>query len=259
MSKIRKMSPEKGIILAASEGKRMLPLTNYLPKPLIPVQEKPLIVHSIENLERLGTKDIVITLEPRLGAMVQHSIENSYFGESNVEFVYQEKRNGIGFAILKCKNLIGDNSFLVGFPDEFHPNVKNLNASAFNADGTILVIRKQENPSDLIDNLNVSVDEQTRRVVKVSKISAGQKPFGQYHLCGIMAFSPRFFEVLEKFKERKEFFSRGEFSTDRSIQYLIDSGAPVIYVECGGFYTNINTMEDLVTVYRYLYFGDKEK
>ncbi|ANJ68407.1 hypothetical protein A9404_09620 [Halothiobacillus diazotrophicus] len=52
----------RAMILAAGRGERMRPLTDHTPKPLLPVQGKPLIVHHIERLVHCGIQDIVINL-----------------------------------------------------------------------------------------------------------------------------------------------------------------------------------------------------
>lgn len=54
--------PIRAMILAAGRGERLRPLTDHTPKPLIPVQGKPLIVHHIERLAKAGITDIVINL-----------------------------------------------------------------------------------------------------------------------------------------------------------------------------------------------------
>ncbi|WP_298220277.1 N-acetylmuramate alpha-1-phosphate uridylyltransferase MurU [Halothiobacillus sp.] len=52
----------RAMILAAGRGERLRPLTDHIPKPLIPIQGKPLIVHHIERLAKAGITDIVINL-----------------------------------------------------------------------------------------------------------------------------------------------------------------------------------------------------
>ena len=50
----------KAMILAAGRGERLRPLTDNMPKPMVPVLGKPLIVYHIEKLAALGIVDIVI-------------------------------------------------------------------------------------------------------------------------------------------------------------------------------------------------------
>ncbi|MEZ0121175.1 MAG: N-acetylmuramate alpha-1-phosphate uridylyltransferase MurU [Candidatus Reddybacter sp.] len=50
----------KAMILAAGFGKRLRPLTEYTPKPLLEVHGKPLIVYHLEALARAGVKEVVI-------------------------------------------------------------------------------------------------------------------------------------------------------------------------------------------------------
>ena len=68
------------MILAAGLGKRMRPLTDNCPKPLLAVAGKPLIVHHIEQLAALGITEIVIN-HAYLGHMIEDALgDGSQFG-----------------------------------------------------------------------------------------------------------------------------------------------------------------------------------
>jgi MurNAc alpha-1-phosphate uridylyltransferase len=56
------MSALRAMLLAAGRGERMRPLTDTVPKPLLTVRGKPLIVWHLERLARLGVKQVVINL-----------------------------------------------------------------------------------------------------------------------------------------------------------------------------------------------------
>jgi MurNAc alpha-1-phosphate uridylyltransferase len=60
----------RAMILAAGRGERMRPLTDTLPKPLIPVAGKPLIQWHIEKLAAAGITDIIIN-HAWLGALIE--------------------------------------------------------------------------------------------------------------------------------------------------------------------------------------------
>ena len=76
------------MILAAGRGERMQPLTDETPKPLLPVNGKPLIEYHIEALVRGGIHDIVINLawlgsqiRDRIGDGAKYGINISYSDE----------------------------------------------------------------------------------------------------------------------------------------------------------------------------------
>jgi MurNAc alpha-1-phosphate uridylyltransferase len=50
----------RAMILAAGRGERLRPLTDQVPKPLVEVGGKPLIVHHLENLARAGFREVII-------------------------------------------------------------------------------------------------------------------------------------------------------------------------------------------------------
>jgi MurNAc alpha-1-phosphate uridylyltransferase len=56
------VSIARAMVLAAGRGERMRPLTDSVPKPLLEVRGKPLIVYHLEKLARLGVQQVVINL-----------------------------------------------------------------------------------------------------------------------------------------------------------------------------------------------------
>ena len=51
----------KAIILAGGRGKRLRPITDKIPKPLIPINNKPLIERTIKYLKKYGVTEIIIS------------------------------------------------------------------------------------------------------------------------------------------------------------------------------------------------------
>ena len=78
----------KAMVLAAGRGERMRPITDRIPKPLVPVAGKPLIAYHLEALARAGIRDIVINLS-HLGAQIPAALgDGSRFG---VRIVYSDE------------------------------------------------------------------------------------------------------------------------------------------------------------------------
>ncbi len=106
------------MLLAAGRGERMRPLTDHLPKPLLQVGGKPLIVWHIEKLVRAGIGDIVINhahlgiqIETTLGDGSQFGARIHYSAEGNA----LETAGGIAYAL----PLLGDAPFVVINSDIF--------------------------------------------------------------------------------------------------------------------------------------------
>lgn len=100
------------MILAAGRGERMRPLTDHIPKPLLQVGGKPLIVWHLERLATGGFKEVVIN-HAHLGAQIENALGNgSQWGLSIVysaEQVALETAGGIANAL----PLLGTSPFLV--------------------------------------------------------------------------------------------------------------------------------------------------
>jgi N-acetyl-alpha-D-muramate 1-phosphate uridylyltransferase len=103
----------KAMVLAAGRGERMRPITDRIPKPLVPVAGKPLIVYHLEALARAGVRDVVINLAYR-GAQIREALEDgSRYG---VRIAYSEEGPDpieTGGGIFKALPLLGAQPFIV--------------------------------------------------------------------------------------------------------------------------------------------------
>lgn len=100
------------MILAAGRGKRMMPLTEHTPKPLLPVMGKPLLQYHIENLKKANITNIVIN-HCYLGSQIE-----TYFGNGNqygVNITWSTESHPLETAggIKKALPLLGQAPFLV--------------------------------------------------------------------------------------------------------------------------------------------------
>ncbi|XQF93109.1 N-acetylmuramate alpha-1-phosphate uridylyltransferase MurU [Pseudoalteromonas espejiana] len=102
----------KAMILAAGRGKRMMPLTQSMPKPMLKVATKPLIEHHINNLKAAGITDIVINLAWQ-GDKIKSYFKNGADFGVNIEYS-QEVEGGLETAggIIQALPLLGE-TFIV--------------------------------------------------------------------------------------------------------------------------------------------------
>ncbi len=104
------------IILAGGRGKRLRPITDYVPKPLIPLNNIPLIEWQINYLKKFGVKEVVIcagykaemiknflNMKDNLGVKIKFSVEKTPLGTGGAI-----KQAGLSINDKSCLVLNGD-------------------------------------------------------------------------------------------------------------------------------------------------------
>lgn len=110
----------RAMILAAGRGERMRPLTDTLPKPLLAVHGKALIVWHLERLARNGFSDVVINIAHLGSKIVEYLGDGSQYGLS-ISYSDEQDSGALESAggIKKALPLLGDAPFLVVNGDIF--------------------------------------------------------------------------------------------------------------------------------------------
>ncbi|MGU5768289.1 N-acetylmuramate alpha-1-phosphate uridylyltransferase MurU [Aeromonas allosaccharophila] len=102
----------KAMILAAGRGERMRPLTDLLPKPLLAVGGKPLIVHHIEKLKSAGVTELVINHAWLGHKLVEVLGDGSALGVT-IHWSAEESALETAGGIVQALPLLGAEPFLV--------------------------------------------------------------------------------------------------------------------------------------------------
>ena len=104
----------KAMILAAGLGTRMQPLTAHLPKPLLSVGGKPLIVWHLERLKRNGFQEVVINIA-WLGYKIPEILGNGEQFGLSIEYSDEQGEAALETAggIIKALPILGAEPFLV--------------------------------------------------------------------------------------------------------------------------------------------------
>lgn len=133
-----KMKIKKAIIPAAGLGTRVLPASKALPKEMLPIVDKPAIQYIVEEAVKAGITDILIITNRGKGVIedhFDHSIElenmlrqrgNNEMLETlekvanlaNIYFVRQRVTRGLGDAVLRAREFVGNEPFAVLYGDD---------------------------------------------------------------------------------------------------------------------------------------------
>src|SRR3989344_5433342 len=107
---------KQAVILASGEGVKLRPFTYEIPKPLIPVNGRPLLEHGIELLQQYGITDIVITIS-HLADKIKEYFEDGGRWGVHITYVEEPEPTGTGGALRAAQRHLSDTPFVLLYGD----------------------------------------------------------------------------------------------------------------------------------------------
>jgi UTP--glucose-1-phosphate uridylyltransferase len=217
-------SVRKAVVLAAGYGTRLLPATKAQPKESLPLVDKPIIQYTVEEAAASGISQVIIVTAAGKRAVEDHfdrSLEleialrekgdHARLAEiqrisdlADIVYVRQKEQKGIGHAVLQAKEIVGNEPFLLLFPDDVilaEVPVSKQMVEVFDAHGGS-VIAVQEVPDGEVEQYGiVGGDPVTDRVVKlnmlVEKPKLEEAP-SRLAIVGRYVLTPEIFGIIER-------------------------------------------------------------
>ncbi len=194
----------KAIIPVAGIGKRLRPITNKIPKTLLPIAGKPIIEYILDSLKQTSVTDVILVIG-HLKEMIEDFVKDRK--DFNYHLVVQDEIAGIAHAVMKTEKLfnedepvlivLGDTIFIVDFnkftkSNDIALGVKTVEAPSLfgivKLDKTGTYIKDlKEKPMQYIGNLAIAgiyffpVAKDLFISIN-SLISKGEKTLGEYQL-----------------------------------------------------------------------------
>jgi len=185
----------KAVILAGGKGTRGKPYTEFFPKAMSPIDDKPLIDYVVKYLKSFNfIKEVIIVSDFNgLGGQIKN-----YFGnQKNISFV-QDSQSGTGGDLLHIeKNLKGESEFLLWFVDNLCAvDIKKMRAIFKEKKSSATIAtrtkRKEETGFAIVEN----------GIIKEFK----EKPIMKLHLSeclGIYMLGPDIIKRIKKLKKKE--------------------------------------------------------
>jgi mannose-1-phosphate guanylyltransferase len=182
---------KKAFVLSAGLGTRLQPLTDKIPKPLIPIDGKPLLDHWLKLFLSHGINSLCINSHHLHDAMIRYV--ETISPEFKVQLVYEEKLLGSAGTLLRNKEFVkGEDEFLVVYAD----NLTNANLSA---------LADKQRKGDHVATLGLfrtdfpqacGIAEVDENGTVINFIEKPKKPKSNLAFCGLMVASPELFEWI---------------------------------------------------------------
>ncbi len=204
------------IILAAGRGERLRPLTDTIPKPLLPIKGQP-IIKSLEILSEVGFEKANIVIGYK-GNMIQKYLSAQDDIKIKINFYQQKEFLGSGHALMQAKPGVSQDFVYLASDTVFQANEIM----------EIIKIYKKNSPQIIMALKKVPQEQLGRRSTvkvtkekKIEKIIEKPKPNQELNLTSaapLGIFSPLIWNYLDKLKPNKS----GIYELATAIQEMID-------------------------------------
>lgn len=207
----------KAVILAAGQGTRLRPVTLTMPKPLVPVANKPLIGYAIDVLRGAGLEEIGVVVNDLDSPIVSQLGNGAEYGV-HLDYIVQTEQKGLAHAIGLTREFVGDEPFCVLLGDNIFQDKMEHLLREFPASSAELAIALIEVPDPQRFGVAEVRDGKIARVVEKPK-----EPPSNLAISGAYLFRSSIFNAIDHIKPSW----RNELEITDAIQYVISSGAEV--------------------------------
>ena len=218
------MRIRKAIIPAAGLGTRVLPASKALPKEMLPIVDKPAIQYIVEEAVKAGITDILIITNRGKGVIedhFDHSIEleamlkkrgNTEMLQqlektahlANIYYIRQKETKGLGDAVLRAKEFVGDEPFAVLYGDDVIigeiPAIGEL-CEVYEKYGKSVVGIKPVSDELIVKYSSLKIEEVGEKIFNVTDMiekPALSEKFSNYSVLGRCVLDSEIFSILEK-------------------------------------------------------------
>ncbi|OGC04322.1 hypothetical protein A2276_06970 [candidate division WOR-1 bacterium RIFOXYA12_FULL_43_27] len=195
----RKEKETQALIMAAGYGTRLEPLTTAVPKPMMPIVNKPCMLHNLELLKRYGIKRVTCNIHYHPEQIENYFMDGEKFGVS-LSYSYEEKLLGTAGGVKKMGEGI-DRTFIVLSSDA----LTDINLSkmlAFHKEKGVLATMALCEVSDVTQFGVVVLDEKSGRVTAFQEKPKQEEALSRLVNTGIYIFEP---EILDMIPEGKPY------------------------------------------------------
>jgi bifunctional UDP-N-acetylglucosamine pyrophosphorylase/glucosamine-1-phosphate N-acetyltransferase len=209
----------KALILAAGHGLRMGPLTSDKPKPLLPVAGKPILQHTLEQLQNAGIGEVWIIVGWKKERLMSYLRELDL--KIKINYIYQEKQLGTAHAIGMAESEI-DESFLSLNGDVLVEAgiIKDMVKSFSKHKGTMMAAAKVDDISRFGE-----VIFKDGKVQKIIEKGGYERP--GWINAGIYAFKPDVFDYIRNTEQSP----RGEYEITDTLELIMEEDKAGVMVQ----------------------------
>ncbi|WP_100331567.1 nucleotidyltransferase family protein [Bacillus xiapuensis] len=193
----------KGVILAGGKGERLKPFTNSLPKPMIPLLNKPLLEYNLELLKKQGIYEVILTVCYKKETIIEYFGDGSRFG---MHLSYIEEKDPLGTAgsLFRHRELFQEPAVVIS--GDSLTNLSLEQAIRFhNANQALFTLAAVEKKS--VEGLGICLTDDSGRLIDFCEKPSKEHIFSYLVNTGIYIIEPELFQ-------RYPFFGKVDFAKE---------------------------------------------
>ena len=228
----------KAMIMAAGVGSRLEQLTSRLPKPLVPIVNKPVMDILIERLHRAGINNIVANTHYFADKIINRYTTNSL--GINFKYVHEENLSGTAGGVKKCQKFFdeGDDFLVLSADGLSNININEIINSHIKS-GAIATMGVKEVPKEEISKFGVVVKDENCFVREFQEKPPVEKAKSNLINTGIYVFNYKIFDYIPE----NTFY---DFAKD-VFPKLLENGIKINTYNLSEYWSDIGTISQYIS------------
>jgi len=233
----------KAMVFAAGQGERLRPLTDKIPKALVPVAGRPMIDYPLLLLRHYGIREVIINLY-HLGEQIEAYLSDG--AKLGLEITYSKEQELLdtGGGLLKAKPFLQDGTFIVINTDVLIdlPLANLINFHRAKKAAATLALR----PDPLADQYgSMDIDSEGRicRFLLAKRPAAPAGPYTKLMFTGVQILEPKIFEYMPSDGSSAKFGT-----TKDTYPKMLLAGEALCGFRFDGFWQDVGTAERIKQV-----------
>jgi glucose-1-phosphate thymidylyltransferase len=233
----------KALVLAGGKGSRLRPFTYSMPKQLLPIANKPVLWHVLENIRDAGICEVGVIVGDRAEEIRAALGDGSQFS-LEITYIEQDAPHGLAHCVMIAEDFLGQDDFVMYLGDNILVGGIARMADEFRAShcDARVVVTKVPDPSEF----GVADVDASLRVRKLVEKPA--EPISDLALIGVYFFTPAIHRAVRGIAPSW----RGELEITDAIQWLVTEGYEVRAEVFDGYWKDTGRIDDVLECNRVL-------